>query len=1091
MKIPKLFKKAAAFVMAAVTALSIMPATAFAAGDIGTISFSHTYDSNGNAMRYNSSANIGGYTAGGTGNYKYRMFVDGENAFCIQPGVPLKTGNILKKASSDTWNALSANQKKAVGLAPLYGYQGNRNNLSGSDDEKWLATQTLVWEFVTGCREATGSYNQTSTTVYSLYFGSNYANSGARAVYDQIVAMLREHNTIPSFMSGGKNDITKELAYKDGKYSITLTDSNGVLSDYSFSSSDSNVSVSKSGNKLIISSTVAISGSVRITAKRNNVPTVSSSAKLIAYGDPNLQDLVTGVENADTVSAYINIETPTGTIALKKTSEDGVVEGISFTIKGDNFNKTVKTGKDGSVSVEGLFPGTYTVTEQSIDCYEPQKTQTVTLIGGKTSTVTFSNTLKRGSLEIVKTSEDNLVEGMKFHLYGTSLSGLPVDEYAVTDKNGLATVIDFEQLGVDRLFIDESHFYKNLYLYTKMRNVGGIAQTEAQKSSDLFMKCRYLDEITGNRGTVFATGTPVSNSMVELYSVQRYLQYDTLAQNGLQHFDSWASTFGETVTALELAPEGTNYRAKTRFAKFYNLPELMQMFREVADIQTADMLKLPVPKVNYHNIKTKPSEIQTEMAASLAKRAEKVRARLVEPNIDNMLKITNDGRKLALDQRMIDPMLPDDPDSKVNACVDNVYRIWEEHADTKATQLVFCDLSTPKNDGTFNVYDDMREKLIARGIPAEQIRFIHEATTDAQKKELFGKVRSGEVRVLFGSTPKMGAGTNVQDRLIAIHNLDCPWRPSDLEQRQGRIERQGNVFPEVEVYRYVTEQTFDAYLYQLVESKQKFISQIMTSKSPVRSVEDVDEVALSLAEVKMLATGDARFKEKMDLDIQVSKLRVLKQSYLSEHYDLEDRVLKYYPQTIKEYEERIAGYENDVALAKQHKPQGEDKFCPMTLKGVTYTEKADAGEMLLAICKDYPMSAPTEIGSYRGFRMEIYYDTVNAHYCMNLCGKAKHKVDLGADALGNLTRIENELSKLPARLEAAKTKKAETIAQLETAKEEIKKPFAFEDELKEKTERLNALNIELNLNEKDTSVMDTEPEQTEEQLERKCASRER
>ena len=661
----------------------------------------------------------------------------------------------------------------------------------------------------------------------------------------------------------------------------------------------------------------------------------------------------------------------------------------------------------------------------------------------------------------------------------------------LNDTKRKDTVIDFEQLGVDRLFIDESHFYKNLYLYTKMRNVGGIAQTEAQKSSDLFMKCRYLDEITGNRGTVFATGTPVSNSMVELYSVQRYLQYDTLAQNGLQHFDSWASTFGETVTALELAPEGTNYRAKTRFAKFYNLPELMQMFREVADIQTADMLKLPVPKVNYHNIKTKPSEIQTEMVASLAKRAEKVRARLVEPNIDNMLKITNDGRKLALDQRMIDPMLPDDPESKVNACVDNVYRIWEEHADTKATQLVFCDLSTPKNDGTFNVYDDMREKLIARGIPAEQIRFIHEATTDAQKKELFGKVRSGEVRVLFGSTPKMGAGTNVQDRLIAIHNLDCPWRPSDLEQRQGRIERQGNMFPEVEVYRYVTEQTFDAYLYQLVESKQKFISQIMTSKSPVRSAEDVDEVALSFAEVKMLATGDARFKEKMDLDIQVSKLRVLKQSYLSEHYDLEDRVLKYYPQTIKEYEERIAGYENDAALAEQHKPQGEDKFCPMTLKGVTYTEKADAGEMLLAICKEYPMSAPTEIGSYRGFRMEIYYDTVNTHYCMKLCGKAKHKVDLGADALGNLTRIENELSKLPARLEAAKTKKAETIAQLETAKVEIKKPFAFEDELKEKTERLNALNIELNLNEKDTSVMDTEPEQTEEQPERKCASRER
>ena len=661
----------------------------------------------------------------------------------------------------------------------------------------------------------------------------------------------------------------------------------------------------------------------------------------------------------------------------------------------------------------------------------------------------------------------------------------------LNDTKRKDTVIDFEQLGIDRIFIDESHFYKNLYLYTKMRNVGGIAQTEAQKSSDLFMKCRYLDEITGNRGTIFATGTPISNSMVELYSVQRYLQYDTLLRNGLQHFDSWASTFGETITALELAPEGTNYRAKTRFAKFFNLPELMLMFREVADIQTADMLKLPVPKVNYHNIKTKPSEIQSEMVASLAKRAEKVRARLVEPNIDNMLKITNDGRKLALDQRMIDPMLPDDEGSKVNACIDNVYRIWEDYTDTKAAQLVFCDLSTPKNDGTFNVYDDMREKLIARGIPAEQIRFIHEATTDAQKKELFAKVRSGEVRVLLGSTQKMGAGTNVQDRLIAIHNLDCPWRPSDLEQRQGRIERQGNMFPEVEVYRYVTEQTFDAYLYQLVESKQKFISQIMTSKSPVRSAEDVDEVALSFAEVKMLATGDERFKEKMDLDIQVSKLKVLKQSYLSERYDLEDRILKHFPQTIAEYEQRIVCYEADTALAEQHKPQGDEKFCPMTLRGISYAEKAAAGEMLLAICKEYPMPSPTEIGSYRGFKMEVFYDAVGTHYCLNLCGKAKYKVELGSDPLGNLTRIENELAKLPARLETAKTKRTETIAQLETAKAEVQKPFAFEEELKEKSERLNALNIELNLDKKDPAVLDTEPEQTNEQPERKCANRER
>ena len=661
----------------------------------------------------------------------------------------------------------------------------------------------------------------------------------------------------------------------------------------------------------------------------------------------------------------------------------------------------------------------------------------------------------------------------------------------LNDTKRKDSVINFEELGIDRLFIDESHFYKNLYLYTKMRNVGGIAQTEAQKSSDLFMKCRYLDEITGNRGVVFATGTPISNSMVEMYSVQRYLQYDTLARNGLQHFDSWASTFGETVTALELAPEGTNYRAKTRFAKFYNLPELMQMFREVADIQTADMLKLPVPKVNYHNIKTKPSQIQTEMVAGLAKRAEKIRAKLVKPQSDNMLKVTNDGRQLALDQRLIDPMLPDDPNSKVNACVDNIYRIWEEHSDTKAAQLVFSDLSTPKNDGTFNIYDDIREKLIQRGIPAEQVRFIHEASTDAQKKELFAKVRSGEVRVLLGSTPKMGVGTNVQDRLIAIHNCDCPWRPSDLEQRLGRLERQGNMFPEVEVYRYVTEQTFDAYLYQLVEGKQKFISQIMTSKSPVRSAEDVDEVALSFAEVKMLATGDERFKEKMDLDMQVAKLKVLKQSYLSEHYDLEDRILKHYPQEIKDYEERITAYGNDAEIASQHKPQGEDKFCPMTLNGVTYKEKADAGEMLLAVCKENPLSQPIQIGSYRGFQMEVFYDTVNAHYCLNLCGMRKYKVDLGTDALGNLTRIENEIAKLPARLEAAKTRKEETTAQLETAKEEVKKPFAFENELKEKTERLNALNIELNLNEKDNSVIDDEPEQNDEQPEKKCTDRER
>ena len=670
-------------------------------------------------------------------------------------------------------------------------------------------------------------------------------------------------------------------------------------------------------------------------------------------------------------------------------------------------------------------------------------------------------------------------------------------------------VINFEELGIDRLFIDESHFYKNLYFYTKMRNVGGIAQTEAQKSSDLFLKCRYLDEITGSRGTIFATGTPISNSMVELYSIQRYLQYDTLVKNGLQQFDSWASVFGETTMALELSPEGTSYRAKTRFAKFHNLPELMQMFREVEDIQTADMLKLPVPKVNYHNIKTKPSEIQVEMVKRLAKRAENVRARRVAPYKDNMLRITNDGRRLALDQRLIDPMLPDDPDSKVNACVENIYHIWETHTDTKAAQLVFSDLSTPTNkkvidmqeikedvfemipDQFNNVYDDMRKKLIQRGIPSEQVRFIHEASTDAQKKELFAKVRSGEVRVLFGSTQKMGAGTNCQDRLIAIHNLDCPWKPSALEQRQGRLERQGNMFSEVEVYRYVTERTFDAYLYQLVEGKQRFVSQIMTSKSPVRSAEDVDEAALSFAEVKMLATGDERFKEKMDLDMQVSKLRVLKQSYLSERYDLEDKIVKHYPEEIKRYEELIYGYGKDIELVEKNMPKGEDGFSPMTINGKTYKDKAHAREILLAVYKQNLSLQIVEIGNYRGFRMEVFYDIQEAKGYLNLCGTRKYRVELKSDASGNLTRIDNEIGRLPAKYEAAKREKAEMIVQLEIAKEEVKKPFAFEEELKEKTERLNILNIELNLNEKDKSVIDTEIEDGGEMAERKKVNKER
>ena len=660
----------------------------------------------------------------------------------------------------------------------------------------------------------------------------------------------------------------------------------------------------------------------------------------------------------------------------------------------------------------------------------------------------------------------------------------------LNDTKRKDTVIDFEQLGVDRLFIDESHFYKNLYLYTKMRNVGGIAQTEAQKSSDLFMKCRYLDEITGNRGTVFATGTPVSNSMVELYSVQRYLQYDTLAQNGLQHFDSWASTFGETVTALELAPEGTNYRAKTRFAKFYNLPELMQMFREVADIQTADMLKLPVPTVNYHNIKTKPSEIQTEMVASLAKRAEKVRARLVEPNIDNMLKITNDGRKLALDQRMIDPMLPDDPDSKVNACVDNVYRIWEEHADTKATQLVFCDISTPQakapvskaaktldnpllhalegavplpeQEPVFTVYDDIRQKLIAQGMPADQIAFIHEANTEVRKKELFSKVRTGQVRVLLGSTAKMGAGTNVQDRLVALHDLDCPWRPGDLAQRKGRIERQGNQNPLVHVYRYVTEGTFDAYLWQTVENKQKFISQIMTSKSPVRSCDDVDETALSFAEIKALCAGDPRIKERMDLDVEVSRLKLMKADHQSKQYRLEDQLLKYLQEEIEKHKCFIMGFESDLEVLAVH-PHPEDGFAGMEIRGDLLTDKENAGAALLDACKEVKTSDPVQIGNYRGYAISVEFSAWKQEYTLLLKGQMTHRATLGTDPRGNLTRIDNALAQMPQRLEAAKAQLDNLYQQQAAAKEEVGKPFLYEEELRSKNARLVELDTLLNI----------------------------
>lgn len=669
--------------------------------------------------------------------------------------------------------------------------------------------------------------------------------------------------------------------------------------------------------------------------------------------------------------------------------------------------------------------------------------------------------------------------------------GLQAKIDKLNDQSRKDDVVTFEELGVDRIFIDESHYFKNLFLYTKMRNVGGIAQTEAQKSSDLFMKCRYLDEITGGRGIIFATGTPISNSMVELYTIQRYLQMSALEEQGLQHFDSWAANYGETVTVIELSPEGTGYRAKTRFAKFYNLPELMSVFKNVADIQTADMLKLPVPEAHYHNIALKPSEYQKEIVASLAERAEKVRNREVDSSVDNMLLITNDGRKLALDQRLVNPMLPSDPNSKAAKCAENVFEIWQRTADKRSTQMIFCDLSTPKDDGAFSVYDDIRAKLLELGIPENEIAFIHNAKSEAQKKDLFGKVRSGQVRILLGSTQRMGAGTNCQQKLIALHHLDCPWRPSDLQQREGRIIRQGNENPEVDIYSYVTEGTFDAYLYQLVESKQKFISQIMTSKSPVRSAEDVDEQALSYAEIKALASGNPMIKEKMDLDIEVSKLKLLKANHLSQKYALEDAISKGFPKQIAETQARIAGYGADIATVKENTHPSADGFSPLTLAGVTHADKKEAGAALLAMCQTMLSPEATQIGSYRGLTLELSFDTFAREYRLTMIGQLRHTVTLGTDVFGNLQRMDNALEGLPIKEQACREQLSNLQTQLETAKVEVQKPFPREAELNTKTARLEELNTLLNLDHKEPEIVDAEPDEDQRPPERRRPQLER
>ena len=644
-------------------------------------------------------------------------------------------------------------------------------------------------------------------------------------------------------------------------------------------------------------------------------------------------------------------------------------------------------------------------------------------------------------------------------------------------------VINFEQLGVDKIFVDEAHNYKNLFLYTKMHNVGGISQTDAQKSSDLYMKCRYMDEITDGRGVVLATGTPVSNSMVELYTMQRYLQYNDLVKMGLEHFDNWASIFGETVTAMELSPEGTSYRSKTRFSKFHNLPELMALFKEVADIQTADTLNLPTPEVIRHDVIVKPSQMQQDMVAELGERAEKIRQGSVDPNEDNMLKITNEGRKLALDQRLMNEMLEDNENGKVGTCANNIYKIWEENKDKRLTQLVFCDLSTPKQyeekydeEGNYiftDVYNDLRRKLVLKGIPRQEIAFIHEADNETKKKELFAKVRKGEIRVLMGSTSKMGAGTNVQDKIIALHHLDTPYRPADLTQRNGRGVRQGNQNKQVHIYTYVTEKTFDAYLFQMLERKQKFISQIMTSKTPDRTADDIDETALSYGEIKALATGNKYILEKTQLDSEVAKLKIVRQSYQSQIYDLEDKIARSYPNQIKEIQGKVEALEADAKQLEDNTIPNQDGFSKMQLNGIEYANKEQAGKAILEICKSKTNPDNEEIGKYRGFRLELGFNSVEKQFTLTIKNKYSYSIFLGSDTFGNITRINNALEAIKDKIPDEKLRIENIEKQLETAKMEVKKPFPQEEQLKEKMKKLEELNILLKLNEKEKQVLDT------------------
>ena len=1127
---------------------------------------------------------------------------DGKVCYCIEPGLSRNVGDTYYGFGEDFWDNYPSQYNNTIepddiklllGRIMQYGYQGNLStswrSQNDSDADKLahaFATQLLVWETVVGERDAdfdhvsTGGYDE----ILSLVSPNHPLYSRIMDYYDSIEYSVQSHAVCPSFMSrssGGAKTI--ELAWDGSQYVAELTDTNRVLSQFTFSASETGFHFSVSGNTLTITTDTAPTGNVTISASRS-----ASRCGVLVWTDykygPNggVQDTITYTASvSDPVKAFVKLKVSYGSAKIIKTSEDGKVDGITFTITGEGVNQTVTTDRNGEIRIDNLMPGIYTVTEQSYDKYVPQESHRVTVLAGQTATVSFNNVLRRGELTVTKTSEDGLNQGVKFHLFGTSLSGLPVDEFAVTDENGVATfrdvligtgytleemdtairyvVPDSQSAAVEWNSVTNKSFSNILKKFnvtvTKSDCETGTAQGDASLAGaaygiykgDQLVDTYYTDEngqfttgyyvcgddwtireVSPSEGylldsTVYPVGAEAANYTVELNTtpavdVTEQVQRGNIAI--IKHTDN-GDTQIETpeegaVFAVYLKSAGSYEAAKDSerdylvcdengFAQSKDLPygvytvhqisgwegrELMSDF-DVFIAKNGETYRYLINNANFESfIKVIKVDAETgNTIASLSERAERVRNKMVDSSVDNMLLITNDGRKLALDQRLMNDMLPDSETSKVGACAQNVFDIWQRTADRKSTQMVFCDLSTPHGDGKFNVYDDLRDKLIAKGIPAEEIAYIHTANSEAQKKELFGKVRSGQVRVLIGSTQKMGAGTNVQTKLAALHHLDCPWRPSDLQQREGRIIRQGNENKEVDIYTYVTENTFDSYLYQLVESKQKFIGQIMTSKSPVRSAEDIDETALSYAEIKALCAGDPHIKEKMDLDIDVSRLKLLKANHLSQRYSLEDQILKEFPQKIRSLEQRIEGYQADIDQRKRNTEPNEDGFSPMIMPGGTVREKKAAGDAILGLCKSMTSPDPISIGQYRGFDMELSFDTFSREYKITLIHQLRHTVTLGTDIFGNIQRLDNTLGAFEERMAACVEQLENTRIQLENAKVEVQKPFPQEEELAAKTARLNELNALLNLDKTENEIVDGE--RGEEEPNRSSDDRER